>query len=1295
MHLKTLTLKGFKSFASATTLNLEPGITCVVGPNGSGKSNVVDALSWVMGEQGAKSLRGGKMDDVIFAGTSGRAPLGRAEVSLTIDNTDGALPIDYTEVTISRTLFRTGGSEYAINGSSCRLLDIQELLSDSGIGREMHVVVGQGQLDAVLRATPEERRGFIEEAAGVLKHRKRKEKALRKLDQMQGNLARLADLTAELRRQLGPLGRQAEAARKAQTVQRDLRDARARLLADDIAQIQAQIEADLESETSLRRRQAEAEAGLAEARAALAQLEQVASSSSTEVSRAGDALFALSQTRERLRSLQSLADERARLLGAAQEAHHQGQDPDDLDAQAARARASEEELTSEVEIAAEAVAEAVELRAEAESAAHDAEQALAALLRTAADRREGMARLAGQVAARRSRVEAAEAELTRLRDAVFEAEHRAEESGLQFTALESEVSGVGEGEPGLDVAHEAAVANLELARGTVERLATEKTGAEKERGAAGAKVEALELSLDRKDGAGTLLAANQPGVLGSVAALLGVEPGFEDAVAAALGPLADAVAVSGLDAAVDALRLLRDEDAGRASLLVGSSGGSPAVPGHDDARRAGVTLPDGVRWAADVVHVAGPAAAGLRTVLRDVVVVDDLARARAFVRERPELVAATRAGDLLGGTRAWGGSAAAPSVLHLQAALDEAKAARDDAAGRQEDLEARLVVARAELATAAQRHDETLARLNESDAAMTAAAEQLGSLRASARSAREEAERHRSALEQAMARREEDEIELAALVERLDAAEEEPERAAGSQDEAQAARDRAAAAATEARARETEVRLALRTAEERARAVSGRAQALAAAAQQEREARAAAAERAAARQRDAARAVVVRQAAAVALERIGRSLQRAEQDKAAAEEARAAGNAELVAVRGTVESLTAELRELTDVAHKDEVARTQQRLRLEQLEGRAIGELGTDPAKLVEEFGPHQPIPVYEGDVPLRRRKRRPVVERDDEGNPIRYEGDPKLPRGAAARAEAIQLRAAALREFGLDPADPEAAKIVQEVAGTEPADPEEQAAEAGEGSGDDAEGGAAGRAAGPRLPEPDRMVPYVREEQEARLARAEKALSRLGAVNPLALEEFAALEERHQFLETQLADLKKSREDLLQIVADIDERVQQVFAEAFQDTADKFLEIFPRLFPGGEGRITLTDPSDLLATGIEVEARPAGKKVKRLSLLSGGERSLAAVAFLVSIFKARPSPFYIMDEVEAALDDVNLGRLIEIFKELQRDSQLIVITHQKRTMEVADALYGVTMRGDGVTTVISQRMGERETADV
>ncbi|MEN5073939.1 chromosome segregation protein SMC [Isoptericola cucumis] len=1189
MHLKTLTLRGFKSFASATTLSLEPGITCVVGPNGSGKSNVVDALSWVMGEQGAKSLRGGKMEDVIFAGTSGRPPLGRAEVSLTIDNTDGALPIDYTEVTITRTLFRSGGSEYAINGSSCRLLDIQELLSDSGIGREMHVVVGQGQLDQVLRATPEDRRGFIEEAAGVLKHRKRKEKALRKLDAMAGNLARLTDLTAELRRQLGPLGRQAAAARKARTVQVELRDARSRLLADDLAQLTAQLAQEKADEAALRERQQETERELGLAREQLARLEVAAAEATATSGRAGDAFHALGAVRERLQGLARLADERVRLLGTA-EPEQRGQDPAELEAQAERARASEAELTREVERARAALAEATAARSAAEEAADGAERELATLHRGAADRREGLARLSGQVGARRSRVEAADAELERLRAVLDEAERRAAEASREFSALEVQVVGAEEGEEDLDARHEAASAELADAQAAVERLTEDSAAADGDRATWSARVEALELSLDRKDGAGALLAGEQHGVLGSVAALLGVEAGYEDAVAAALGPVADAVAVADVDAAVDALRRLRDDDAGRAGLVVG---GSPEAS-EPGATAAG--LPDGARRATDVVTVAGPAAAPLRTLLRDVVVVDDLAQARALVHDAPGVVAVTRAGDLLGAGRAWGGSAAAPSVLHLTSALEEARAGLEDATARGERSRFELVGARERLTAAQASHDDALARLHESDAALAAVAEQLGTLGAAHRAATAEAERHRAALAQAAERRETDEAELAALTRRLEVAETEPAQSEEQLAAAQTARDAAQAAASEARSRETEARLELRTCEERARAVSGRAQGLSRAAEQERAAREKAERRARHRAAEARVAASVRDDADAALEVLARSVERARTERAAAEADRTARQAEVDEVRARAERLTGELRDLTDVAHRDEVARAQQEARLEQLRTRAVDELGTDPEALVEEFGPHRDVPVP-----------RPEDAADDD-------------------------------------------------------------------------------------PDPD-PVPYVREEQARRLQTAERALARIGTVNPLALEEFAALEERHQFLTEQLADLKKSREDLLQIVAEIDERVQQVFAEAYRDTAEQFERVFGRLFPGGEGRLVLTDPADLLATGIEVEARPAGKKVKRLSLLSGGERSLTAVAFLVSIFKARPSPFYVMDEVEAALDDVNLGRLLEIFRELQEDSQLIVITHQKRTMEVADALYGVTMRGDGVTTVISQRM--RESAEV
>lgn len=1191
MHLKTLTLRGFKSFASATTLSFEPGVTCVVGPNGSGKSNVVDALAWVMGEQGAKSLRGGKMEDVIFAGTSGRPPLGRAEVSLTIDNTDGALPIDYTEVTISRTLFRSGGSEYAINGSPCRLLDIQDLLSDSGLGREMHVIVGQGQLDQVLRATPEERRGFIEEAAGVLKHRKRKEKALRKLDAMQANLTRLGDLTSEIRRQLGPLGKQAEVARRAQTVQADLRDAKARLLADDLAQLTATLEQEIADETALRERKAEVEAELAAARARLSALEAAAAAAAPELSEASEVWYRLSSARERLRGTATLAGERLRLLGsAAQDAQAGGRDPEDLEAQAERARAAEAELSTEVELARVAVEAATAHRTEVEQEHREAERRLAALQRAVADRREGLARLAGQVAARRSRLEATESEIGRLRESLAAAERRGREATVEFAALESQVAGAEEGEEGLDAEHEAAVEALEAATAELASLRDAEQVAERDRATWTARVEALEMSLVRKDGAGALLAADDlPGTLGSVAALLGVTAGYEDAITAALGAAADAVAVESVDAAVDALRWLRTDDAGRATLLVGSGASSPARPAD---------LPDGATPAADLVQPAAPVKAAVEALLAGVVVVEELAHARALVAARPELVAVTRAGDLLGALRASGGSASAPSALELQSALDDARTRVAEAVARSERTRFALATALRVEQEARTRHEATLERLHESDAAMAAVAEQLGHLGSAARAARAEAERAQAALAAADERLVADQAELTELAERLQHAEADPTESDDQIEAATTARDESAARATAARARETEARLTLRTSEERARALSGRAQSLERAAAAEREARARAAQRAAQRAEQARRAEAVGQGAQYALTVLERSLRLATQAREAAEAARTEREGQLVVVRAEVERSATELAQLTDVAHRDEVARAQQALRIEQLHTRAVEDLGLDPQVLLDEFGPDQPVPVL---------------------------ADPRTP--------------APEREEHEDPAPT--------------------------------------------------TVPYVRAEQEKRLRAAERALSLLGRVNPLALEEFAALEERHTFLSTQLADLKKSRADLLQIVRDIDERVEQVFTEAYRDTEVQFERVFSRLFPGGEGRLVLTEPDNMLTTGIEVEARPAGKKVKRLSLLSGGERSLTAVALLVAIFKARPSPFYVMDEVEAALDDVNLGRLLEIFTELQEDSQLIVVTHQKRTMEIADALYGVTMRGDGVTTVISQRMRE------
>ena len=431
MYVKSLTLKGFKSFASATTMRLEPGITCIVGPNGSGKSNVVDALAWVMGEQGAKSLRGGKMEDVIFAGTAGRAPLGRAEVAPDHRQHRRRAADRLHRGHHRRTMFRNGGSEYAINGTPCRLLDVQELLSDSGIGREMHVIVGQGQLDTVLRATPEERRGFIEEAAGVLKHRKRKEKALRKLESMEANLTRVNDLTGEIRRQLGPLGRQAEAARRAAVIQADARDARLRLLADDLVQLTSTLEQEVADETALVARRTEVEEAWPTVRSRLATLEQQAEDAAPELTRAQERWFALQQLRDKL-DLDRVAGRRA---GAPAQPGHPGRAdlrarprgaarPGRRGAPARRRpcspRCARPRSSSRVPIVR---------RAAAEQAYAAEQQRLQRLARAAADRREGLAKLAGQVGARRSRIEAGEAEIGRLRGIVEQSLERAARRG--------------------------------------------------------------------------------------------------------------------------------------------------------------------------------------------------------------------------------------------------------------------------------------------------------------------------------------------------------------------------------------------------------------------------------------------------------------------------------------------------------------------------------------------------------------------------------------------------------------------------------------------------------------------------------------------------------------------------------------------------------------------------------------------------------------------------------------------------------------------------------------------------
>lgn len=1188
VHLKALTLRGFKSFASATTLRFEPGITCVVGPNGSGKSNVVDALSWVMGEQGAKSLRGGKMEDVIFAGTTGRPPLGRAEVSLTIDNSDGALPIEYSEVTITRIMFRNGGSEYQINGDTCRLLDIQELLSDSGIGREMHVIVGQGQLDSVLHADPMGRRAFIEEAAGVLKHRKRKEKALRKLDAMQANLARVQDLTDELRRQLKPLGRQAAVARRAAVIQADLRDARLRLLADDLVRLREALEAEIADEAALKERKEAAERELGKALRREALLEEEVRRLVPRLQNAQQTWYELSQLAERVRGTISLADARVKSATSAPPEERRGRDPEDMEREAARIREQEAELEAALEAAERALEDTVAHRAELERELAQEERRLKDAARAIADRWEGLARLRGQVGAARSRAAAAQSEIERLAAARDEARERAVAAQEEYEALKAEVDGLDAGDAELAERHEAAKRRLAEAESALSAAREAAAAAERERAATRARHDALALGLRRKDGTGALLAAEDrlAGLLGPAAELLTVAPGHEIALAAAFGAAADALAVTSPSDAADAIRLLRKQDAGRAALLL--AGAPDDVPRQPRA--------DGPPYAADLVR--GPAALlpAVRRLLRGIVVVGTLEEAEDLVRARPDLTAVTAEGDLLGAHFAQGGSAGAPSLLEVQASVDEAAAELEELTVRCEELAGAQAAAAERRTECAALVEELGERRRAADREKSAVAQRLGGLAGQARGAAGEAERAGAAAARAQEALDTALAEAEELAERLVVAEESaPFGEGGAEEPDTSVRDRLAADGANARQTEMEARLQVRTHEERVKGLAGRADSLDRAARAEREARARAERRRARLRHEAAVAAAVASGARQLLAHVEVSLARADQERAAAEAAKAHREQELARARAEGRDLKAELDKLTDSVHRGEVLGAEKRLRIEQLETKALEELGVEPAGLVAEYGPRQPVP-------------------------------PSPP------AEGERL----------------------------PEDPEH-----------------------PR----NRPRPFVRAEQEKRLKAAERAYQQLGKVNPLALEEFAALEERHQFLGEQLEDLKKTRADLLQVVKEVDERVEQVFTEAYRDTAREFEGVFSRLFPGGEGRLVLTDPDDMLTTGVDVEARPPGKKVKRLSLLSGGERSLTAVALLVSIFKARPSPFYVMDEVEAALDDTNLQRLIGIMQELQEASQLIVITHQKRTMEVADALYGVSMQGDGVSKVISQRL--------
>lgn len=1286
MYLKSLTLRGFKSFASATTLRLEPGITCVVGPNGSGKSNVVDALAWVMGEQGARAMRGGNMADVIFAGAGSRPALGRAQVDLTIDNSDGLLDIEYSEVTISRTLFRGGGSEYQINGAPARLLDVQELLSDTGMGRQMHVIVGQGQLDAILSSTPEERRGFIEEAAGVLKHRRRKERALKKLADMDANLVRVLDLTNEIHRQLGPLARQARTARRAHVIQARVRDARARLLADDLVAARERLDAHSASEDATARRRAQLEGELASARERLAALEDQERQLGPRVEEAGSVWTSLTTITERLRGTHMAAGQKV-ALRRQPEPEPSGEDPRALDEAAARAGEEDARLLAQVEAARTALAARTRERGQYEDADEAASRRLALVNARMADHRERAARLAGDVATAVSRHESAQGEAERAHRAADDAIARRDAAEAELAGMEDPSGSADGGDVGGAAGrHREASRARDEARARVDALLGREREARAERARWESRRDTLAQSLQPADETADLLGGD--GVLGLAAESVRAEPGFEDATAALLSPYTDAVVVADAEAALEQLERAKRRGGGMIRMVVaeagaggaagpvsgaeagaggsagsaagveaGAGGAEPgpgaaedfapdadpgaigAPAGADAARAAGMgELPEGVRPARGVVSL-GERACALAALLEGAVIAAQPREALAALRVRGVRVAVTRGGDVFGRGTVTGSGARASSTLALRASHEEAVQRAEEAAAMCEDVARELEAANNALDAAVREANTALRELRAQDAQRAKAEGEYARAASAAKAAEAEARRAQDS-----ARRADDQVEWA-----LSALEEARERAAAAEsveepesvENAQAAAAEAVRRAKEAREAETRARLELRALEERSRQVQARARSLRQAAAREREARASRARREAQRRAELERALDVEEAAGKALAVAEGAVRKAAEDRSSAERERTRLAEEAARVRRAADQAAAELGALTSAAHRDEVARAELRMRVEHIEARAVEELSIEADALVEEFGPHMLVPV--------------IAEDEGAGD-----GAGPVPAGApAGRARKVK---------------PEPA--VEDAASGEAPRRGRRGAEGPAGGVDGLAGAPAGR-------------PFVRAEQEEALRHAKRDLEKLGRVNPLALEEHEALAARHKFLVDQVQDLKSSKADLLRIVEDVDRRVEEAFTSAFADTREQFAHTFSVLFPGGTGDMVLTDPQDMLTTGIEIEAKPAGKKVKRLSLLSGGERSLAAIAFLVAIFKARPSPFYVMDEVEAALDDVNLSRLLTIFKELQQASQLIVVTHQKRTMEIADALYGVTMR-DGVTTVVSQRLEQR-----
>ena len=1153
MFLKSLTLKGFKSFADSTVLEMEPGVTVVVGPNGSGKSNVVDAIAWVLGAQAPSSVRSQKMEDVIFSGTNKRAALGRAEVTLTLDNSAGLLPLDFSEISVSRTLFRNGDSEYSINGVECRLLDVQELLSDAGVGRQQHVIISQGQIDAVLTARAEDRRAIIEEAAGILKYRKRKEKAERRLEATEVNLLRVQDLIREVRRQLRPLERQAEAARRHGEIVGELRALRLFLSGREVASLRARL-------TALAGEKLAGDSGEKEIRQKLAALDTEVLAAEADLSARGesgvnDELMRVEQLRERARGLAAVLAERRRSME-----RDQGQlIADDvvaaLEADAAQMR---EELIDVERSLAIAMQENDSLQVEEETFERErTEQGLFHMVQSN-EASNAAAEVRGELRTLRNTVEQGAGEAQKMQARTEQLVAHDVDVAVGIEGLQSELADA-ETEVG---SLRAQLVDVTETREQIELLGDEaqvaRASAERRSARASAKLEALEEAVaSSRARIGAEHLANVSGVVGALVDLLDVDAGWDAAVKASLGEALAAIVVSDSSSARRAIEALQAVDHNGAVLALGIS------------QNASTSLPSGVQSVRSHVRPASGAPAALAALLDSLLshigCADDLDAAMAVVENSSSATVVTRRGDRLSPS---GWRLGAADDLGSQEVIDrtriEVESAVADLARLASEVEAaktRLVAARQEGTQLQSQIDRQLVVVESASDKLTTAINDRRANAAEQQITRDATNETRARLTQYQQRV----LELEAILPGLEESEAAEVAAARAQTEERATID-AKSAHLVLRRKDLDVRVA-----------------------------------------------GLREREQFLKQRASDTERRLEVDSAARLEAgtrRQKIEAALVAV-GLLSNLVETHRASTEAR----LAELHEMRRRQSDEVRAVA-TRLDNARR----GRHEAERQLEE---LRERVRRVDVE----------EAEARMRLEAAV--EMIR------RDLEVEPEAAEAAPMPEVIEGVTHAD---------------------------------------------RARVLERDIRLMGPINPLALQEFTELQERHQFLEEQLNDVRSSRRELAQIIAAVDVEIQSVFAEAFADVSVNFTNLFALLFPGGKGKLVLTNPDDMLNTGIEVEAQPPGKTFKKLSLLSGGERSLTALAYLFAVFRSRPSPFYVMDEVEAALDDVNLHRFLGLVSEFRRDAQLIIVSHQKRTMEAADCLMGVSMQPGGSSKVITER---------